>query len=59
MAYYKNNDRCIFKFNGGNGAILCSNCLKIVKTGCSQTEDNTPNFCCKECEEEWFKTKKS
>lgn len=59
MAYNKGNDRCIFKFNGGNGAILCSNCLKIVKTGCSQAENKIPIFCCKECEEEWFKTKKS
>jgi hypothetical protein len=33
MAYRKEHDRLIFKFNGGRGAILCSNCFCIVYEG--------------------------
>ena len=30
--------KAIFKFNGGKGALLCSNCSVIVKTGKDFTE---------------------
>lgn len=33
MAYKKEYDKLIFKFNGGNGAVLCSNCFKIIFSG--------------------------
>jgi NAD-dependent SIR2 family protein deacetylase len=26
-------EKAVFKFNGGLGAILCSNCYVIIKTG--------------------------
>jgi len=28
----------IFKYNNGNGAILCSNCHKIIRSGNTLTE---------------------
>jgi hypothetical protein len=31
--------KAIFKFNNGNGAILCSKCSVIIKTGIDFTED--------------------
>jgi hypothetical protein len=52
---------CVYKFNNGNGAILCSNCGAIIATGhdCKKKEyvdamnDGTPVFCSDECEIEW------
>jgi hypothetical protein len=32
-------DKAIFKFNGGNGALLCSKCNVIIKTGKDFTEE--------------------
>jgi hypothetical protein len=29
----------VFKFNGGNGALLCSKCSKIIKVGYEFTEE--------------------
>jgi len=29
----REEERAIFKFNGGLGALLCSECSKIIKTG--------------------------
>jgi NAD-dependent SIR2 family protein deacetylase len=31
--------KAIFKFNGGLGALLCSRCFVIIKTGNEFTED--------------------
>ena len=31
--------KAIFKFNGGNGALLCSKCSVIIKTGKDFTEE--------------------
>lgn len=31
--------KAIFKFNNGNGALLCSKCRTIIKTGIDFTED--------------------
>jgi hypothetical protein len=31
-------DKAIFKFNNGDGAILCSKCYRIVKLGYQFTE---------------------
>ena len=33
-----NMKKAIFKFNGGNGALLCSKCKVIIKTGKDFTE---------------------
>jgi hypothetical protein len=50
--------KAIFKFNGGNGALLCSGCSKIIKTGQDFTDDewaglsgekNIPPQYCNEC----------
>jgi hypothetical protein len=30
--------KAIFKFNGGLGALLCSKCSVIIKTGCDFSE---------------------
>ena len=30
----------IFKYNSGNGAILCSKCSRIIRSGNSLTEDD-------------------
>ena len=72
MGYSKDKDRLIFKFNGGIGAILCSNCGKIIATGNriperfwdaatgkngETYEDIGPQFCCENCISEWNKTK--
>lgn len=32
--------KAIYKFNGGNGALLCSKCSVIIKTGVNFTEDD-------------------
>jgi len=32
-------DKAIFKFNGGLGALLCSGCSVIIRTGSSFTDD--------------------
>jgi hypothetical protein len=71
MAYSRDKNKLIFKFNGGLGAILCSNCGKIIATGSripekfwvtaagmgTETYESIgPQFCCKDCEQEWFDT---
>ena len=33
------NKRAIFKLNGGRGAILCSSCRVIIKTGTDFSEE--------------------
>lgn len=33
MSYRKEYDRLVYKFNGGRGAVLCSNCYTIVYEG--------------------------
>lgn len=35
----KHKDRLIIKYNSGNGAILCSGCAKILKTGSEYTDE--------------------
>ena len=67
-------DHLKFKFNGGRGAVLCSNCAKIIMSGneipeyiweyvdpygTKSIEDLPPMFCCDECEEEYNKRKKN
>ena len=42
MNYRKINNKLIFKFNGGRGAILCNNCFAIVYEG-SQIPDKYKN----------------
>ncbi len=32
-------NKAIFKFNGGNGALLCSKCNATIKTGRDFTDD--------------------
>ena len=53
--------KAIFKFNGGLGALLCSKCRVIIKTGKDFTEDekkamkgeiNLPSQYCKNCKNE-------
>ena len=68
MAYRKDKDRFIYKFNGGAGAVLCSNCYKIICEGSripdeyrdavinGQQEEFGPVFCCNECQREWCDT---
>lgn len=61
-----------FKFNGGNGAVLCSNCSKIIMSGskipdyiwdavCCEDDKEikniAPMFCCDKCKEEYYKKK--
>ena len=61
-----------FKFNGGRGAVLCSNCAKIIMSGNEipeyiweyvspagekDIEDLPPMFCSKQCEDEYNKRK--
>jgi hypothetical protein len=73
MGYSKEKDRLIFKFNGGIGAVLCSNCNKIISTGSripekfwvtaagmgvETYETIGPQFCCDNCKQEWQQTKK-
>ena len=36
--------KAIIKFNGGNGAILCSNCRVIIKTGKDFTPEERKYF---------------
>ena len=55
----------VFKFNNGNGAILCSNCGKIMYSGSAISKEmldaikedgaaSLPDvFCCEQCEEEF------
>jgi len=54
--------KAIFKFNGGLGAILCSSCKVIIKTGKDFTEEEIKAIrgelnkdleaqYCKDCEE--------
>jgi NAD-dependent SIR2 family protein deacetylase len=57
MAYSKEKDKLIIKFNGGIGAVLCSNCHVIVENGFGNNYNkDIPIFCCNKCKEEWFKT---
>ena len=56
----RDQEKAIFKFNGGRGAILCNDCHVIIKTGISFTEQETeailgkielgPQYC-NDCEE--------
>ncbi len=58
----------IVKFNGGLGAVLCSNCWKVMYSGASLpkefkeailngTATQMPEiFCCDECEKEFNET---
>ena len=60
-------DKLKFKFNGGRGAVLCSNCAKIIMSGNEipeyiwetvkpgSTHFLGPMFCSKQCEEEYKK----
>lgn len=69
MAYRKDKDRLIYKFNGGAGAVLCSNCYKIICEGsripdeyrgvviAGKQEEFGPVFCCDDCRKEWEDTK--
>ena len=69
MAYRKDKDRLIYKFNGGAGAVLCSNCYCIVCEGsripdeyrdaviADKQEEFGPVFCCDDCRKEWENTK--
>jgi hypothetical protein len=69
MAYRKDKDRLVYKFNGGAGAVLCSNCYCIICEGsripdeyrdaviAGKQEEFGPVFCCDECINEWNKTK--
>ena len=69
MVYRKEQDRLIFKFNGGRGAVLCSNCYTIVYEGSripdeykdamlnGQENNFEPVFCCDECKKEWYESK--
>jgi len=59
--YFKTMDeKAIFKFNNGNGALLCSKCRVIIKTGRDFTEEeikaikgklDMPPQYCKQCNE--------
>lgn len=63
------SDSLKFKFNSGLGAVLCSNCDKIIMSGGRIPEyiwksvrpfsvkKLPPMFCCKECEDEYNKKK--
>lgn len=69
MAYRKDKDRLIYKFNGGAGAVLCSNCYCIICEGsripdeyrdvviADKQEEFGPVFCCDDCKKEWENTK--
>lgn len=69
MAYRKDKDRLIYKFNGGAGAVLCSNCYCIICEGsripdeyrdaviADKQEEFGPVFCCDDCRKEWENTK--
>lgn len=62
-----------FKLNGGLGAVLCSNCSKIImsggripkeiwnavgdRSGKDPIKDIPPMFCCDECREKYEKRK--
>lgn len=72
MSYRKEYDRLVCKFNGGRGAVLCSNCFTIIYEGSripdeykdvmfnknEQRDNFEPIFCCEECKKEWNETKK-
>lgn len=64
------NEKLLFKFNGGYGAVLCNNCHTIVFSGneipqyiwCAIKDNDEetlkrvgPVFCCEECKEEFYK----
>lgn len=69
MSYRKEYDRLVYKFNGGRGAVLCSNCYTIVYEGSripdeykdamvnGQENNFEPVFCCDECKKEWYESK--
>ena len=69
MSYKKEYDRLVYKFNGGRGAVLCSNCYTIVYEGSripdeykdamvnGQENNFEPVFCCDECKKEWYESK--
>lgn len=54
----RQDEKAIFKFNNGNGALLCSKCRVIIKTGRDFTEEeimairgkiNMPSQYCDKC----------
>jgi len=54
----RQDEKAIFKFNNGNGALLCSKCRVIIKTGRDFTEEeimaikgklDMPPQYCKQC----------
>lgn len=58
------DNHLIFKFNSGLGAVLCSNCRKIICTGDRipkyiwdepSKSKLPPQFCCDECKHEYYK----
>jgi len=58
--------KAVFKFNGGEGALLCSHCSRIIKTGKDFTEEehkamkgelNLPIQYCDKCSEFIYKIK--
>ena len=61
MNHNKEHYKPIFKFNGGRGAILCSNCYTIIYEGSQITNDKLkipgPMFCCEECRKKWDEKK--
>ena len=69
MSYRKEYDRLVYKFNGGRGAVLCSNCFAIIYEGSripdeykdamvnGQENNFEPVFCCDECKKEWYESK--
>ena len=74
MGYREDSDRLVFKFNGGIGAVLCSNCGKIILRGNdiperfwdAATGKNGetyeyigPQFCSEDCIKEWKETKEN
>lgn len=62
-------EKAIFKFNNGNGALLCSNCRVIIKTGKDYTKKekeaacgdyNLPPQYCDKCKQIFkYKSKRS
>lgn len=61
----KEKMRATFKFNSGLGALICSNCSKIIKVGSDFTEEEKeaawgdgclePQYCSQECKKEFLK----
>jgi hypothetical protein len=63
----RQDEKAIFKFNGGLGALLCSKCRVIIKTGRDFTEEeikaikgkiDMPPQYCDECKTKQHDTKR-